>query len=250
VAFHLTGAIAGGGVLLRAIVFDFFGTLTDPTRESGRRTAYNATARVIGIPGEKFWQAVTDSYTERATGVLGGTTETLTELARRCGFEPSAQTIADAARTHYEGARYVQGPRSGVLEVLATLRKRGFALGLLSDCSSELCEMWTETPYAPFIDATTFSWAEGYRKPDLRGFLTAAARLGVDPSQCWFVGDGGSREMSGAQRAGMRPVLVTNEKYADHAQYRDDPDAFIPADVIADITDLTDLVSTVAVVEP
>ena len=107
-AFHLTGAIAGGGVLLRAIVFDFFGTLTDPTRESGRRTAYNATARVIGIPGEKFWQAVTDSYTERATGVLGGTTETLTELARRCGFEPSAQTIADAARTHYEGARYVQ----------------------------------------------------------------------------------------------------------------------------------------------
>jgi len=235
---------------LRAIVFDFFGTLTDPTRESGRRTAYNATARVIGIPGERFWQAVTDSYTERATGVLGGTTETLTELARRCGFEPSAQTIADAVRTHYEGARYVQGPRSGVLEVLATLRKRGFALGLLSDCSSELCEMWTETPYAPFIDATTFSWAEGYRKPDLRGFLTVAARLGVDPSQCWFVGDGGSREMSGAQRAGMRPVLVTNEKYPDHAQYRDDPDAFIPADVIADITDLTDLVSTVSVVEP
>ncbi len=78
-AFHLTGAIAGGGVLLRAIVFDFFGTLTDPTRESGRRTAYNAMVRVIGIPGEKFWQAVTDSYTEAATGVLGGTTETLTD---------------------------------------------------------------------------------------------------------------------------------------------------------------------------
>jgi hypothetical protein len=35
--------------------------------------------------------------------------------------------------------------------------------------------------------------------------------------------------------------VVTNEKYADHAQYRDDPDAFIPADAIADITDLTSI---------
>jgi putative hydrolase of the HAD superfamily len=231
---------------LRAIVLDFFGTLTDPTRESGRRAAHDATAGVMGIPGETFWRAVTESFTERATGGLGGTTETLTELARRCGVEPSAQTIADAARTHREGARYVQAPRTGVLEVLATLKQRGFALGLLSDCSSELCEMWDDTPYAQFIDATTFSWAEGYRKPDLRGFLTSAARLGVDPSQCWFVGDGGSREMYGARHAGMRPVLVTNEKYPDHARYRDDPDAFTPDDVIADITDLPDLVSTAA----
>jgi putative hydrolase of the HAD superfamily len=204
----------------------------------------------MGIPGERFWQEASDSFTERATGVLGGTTATLTEIARRCGYTPSAQTIAAATRTHYEGARYVQAPRSGVLEVLAALRTRGYALGLLSDCSSELCEMWTETPYAPFIDATTFSWAEGYRKPDPRGFLTAAARLRVDPSECWFVGDGGSREMSGAQRAGMRPVLVTNKQYTDHAQYRDDPDAFTPADVIPDITDLPNLVSTIAVREP
>ena len=104
---------------LRAIVFDFFETLTDPARESGRRAAYDATARVIGIAGERFWQAVSDSFTERATGVLGGTTETLTEIARRCGFEPSAQTIADATRTHYEGARYVQADVPHIRRVIS-----------------------------------------------------------------------------------------------------------------------------------
>jgi hypothetical protein len=33
---------------------------------------------------------------------------------------------------------------------------------------------------------------------------------------------------------------VRDEKYPDHAQHRDDPDEFIPADVIADISDLPD----------
>jgi len=45
-------------------------------------------------------------------------------------------------------------------------------------------------------------------------------------------------------------VLVRNEKYPDHAQHRDDPDEFIPADVIADNQRPTGLVSTVAAVEP
>ena len=31
---------------------------------------------------------------------------------------------------------------------------------------------------------------------------------------------------------------MRNEKYPNHAQHRDDPDEFIPADVIADISDL------------
>jgi hypothetical protein len=52
------------------------------------------------------------------------------------------------------------------------------------------------------------------------------------------------------ERPDWADSVVTNEKCADHAQYRDDPDAFIPADARADMTDLTDLVSSVAVVEP
>lgn len=124
--------------------------------------------------------------------------------------------------------------------MLRTLRRRGFRIALLSDCSSELCEAWTTTPYAPLIDATVFSWEVGYRKPDPRGYRAAAPAVALSPAEFWFVGDGGSRELVGATAVGMRPVLVANTAYPEHAPYRDDPGAFIPADVVHDVVDVRD----------
>lgn len=227
---------------MRAVVFDFFGTLTDPSRESGRRDVYDATAASLGVPPGLFWSQVSESFTERATGVLGDTSSTLRVVAARCGVQPPAEKLAEAVATHLQGAKLLHAPRPGALHVLRELRVRGFRLGLLSDCSSELCELWDTSPYADLLDATVFSWAVGYRKPDPRGFARAASLLDVPASDCWFVGDGGSRELAGARDAGMRPVLVTNTAYADHAQYRDDPDAFVPLDVVEDIHDVLALV--------
>ena len=227
---------------MRAVVFDFFGTLTDPSRESSRRGVYDRTAATLGVPSDRFWNAVTSSFTERATGVLGDTRSTLRTVAQRCSATPTEEDLTQAVAVHHDGARLLHAPRPGAIQVLDELRARRFRLALLSDCSSELCELWPGTPYAQYFDATVFSWAEGFRKPDPRCFAKAADLLDVAPAQCWYVGDGGSREMSGALAAGMRPVLVTNAAYADHAQYRDDPDCFMPPDVVADLVDVLGLV--------
>lgn len=229
---------------MRGVLFDFFGTLTDPAAERRRRDVYDATAAVLGVPAEVFWQAVTSSFTDRATGVLGGTSDTLREMARRCGVDPAPEVLAEATATRHAGAGLLQAPRAGAVEVLRTVRRQGFRIALLSDCSSELCETWAGTPYAPLIDATVFSWVVGYRKPDPRGYRTAAKALGLAPDQCWFVGDGGSRELVGAAAVGMRSVLVANTAYPDHAQYRDDPDAFVPADVVDDLLDVPRLLDS------
>jgi putative hydrolase of the HAD superfamily len=37
-----------------AIVFDFFGTRTDPAAEMDRRTASGRTAEALGIPADRF----------------------------------------------------------------------------------------------------------------------------------------------------------------------------------------------------
>jgi putative hydrolase of the HAD superfamily len=92
------------------------------------------------------------------------------------------------------------------------------------------------------MDAAVFSWQEGYRKPDPRLYATAAARLAVPASQCWFVGDGGSREHQGANTAGMRPVLITNAGYPDAATFRDDPDTFVPGLAVDDVSEIPTLV--------
>jgi hypothetical protein len=35
---------------MRAVVFDFFGTLTDPSAEALRRTSFAGTAAALGVP--------------------------------------------------------------------------------------------------------------------------------------------------------------------------------------------------------
>jgi putative hydrolase of the HAD superfamily len=227
---------------VKAVVFDFFGTLTDPSAEAGRRATFDATAAALGVPAEAFHAAMAGSFRERATGVLGDTRSTLRAMAARCGVSATPEVLDRATAVQLAGSAKVRTPRPGVLEVLAALRERGLRLGLISDCSSELCESWPDTPFAPLIDAAVFSWREGYRKPDQRLYATAADRLGVTPPECFFVGDGGSREHRGAATAGMRPVLVTNAGWPEAASYRDDPDTHVPDLAVDDVSEILALV--------
>jgi putative hydrolase of the HAD superfamily len=229
---------------MRAIVFDFYGTLTDPGAEANRRVSYAATATALGIPADAFWAAMSESFPERVIGRLGSTRDTLREIARRCRAEPTGPALDGAVAAHLDASRQVRPPRPGVLDLLDKLRADGFRIGLISDCSSELCEAWPETPYAPRIDAAVFSWREGCRKPDSRLYAAVSGRLGVPAAECWYVGDGGSRELDGARRAGMRPVLVANTAHPGAAALRSDPDPYRPELVIADLEELPALIRT------
>lgn len=226
------------------MVFDFFGTLTDPAVEALRMGTFDSTAAALGVEPERFRAVMRGSFPRRIVGAYGGTRETLLAMARLCGVEPDDCRLDLALRTHHAGAERLRTPRPEALAVLGHLRTRGFRLGLLSDCASELCEAWTTTPYAGRIDVPVFSWREGRRKPDPRLYETVAARLGVPPGECWFVGDGGSREHDGALRAGMRPVLVTNAGYPGAGRLRDDPDSYLPEHRVDDLTGLIRLLES------
>ncbi len=225
-----------------AVVFDFFGTLTDPAAEPGRRTAFDATAAALGVPPDAFWAVMAASFPSRASGACGDTRSTLRAVAAACGVTVSAAALAGAVAVQHEGGDPVRRPRPEALAVLAALRASGWRIGLISDCSSELVEVWSTTPYAPLIDAAVFSWRERRRKPDSRLYATVAERLGVPAPACWYVGDGGSRELTGARAAGMRPVLVTNAAYPSVSHHRGDPDPYRPPDSIADLAVLPALV--------
>jgi putative hydrolase of the HAD superfamily len=228
---------------VRAIVFDFFGTLTDPAAEIHRRSSFSDTADALGIPLDTFWAAMGESFPERIIGRLGDTRQTLLAIAR-CGTSPTSDQLDAAVVAQKAGAESVRPPRPGALDLLDRLRAEGWRLGLISDCSSELCEAWPATPYATRLDAAVFSWQEGRRKPHPRLYATAANRLGVAAADCWFVGDGGSREHDGARQAGMRPILVTNAAHPEVTMLRSDPDPYRPELVIDDLAELPGLMKT------
>jgi putative hydrolase of the HAD superfamily len=105
-------------------------------------------------------------------------------------------------------ARRALVPRRGAVETLTELGARGIRRGLLSVCSEDVPAVWAESELAPHLDATVFSATSGLVKPDPRSYELACAALGVRPDQALFVGDGANDELAGAERAGLRAVLV------------------------------------------
>jgi putative hydrolase of the HAD superfamily len=75
-------------------------------------------------------------------------------------------------------------------------------------CSEDVVDVWPETPFAGLFDAEVFSSSCGLRKPDARIYRLALDELGVEPTDALFVGDGANDELAGAERVGMRAVLI------------------------------------------
>src|SRR4029078_1285292 len=89
----------------------------------------------------------------------------------------------------------------GVMAMLTELHERGLKLGVVSNASREEVEAWSSSDLAPLFDATIFSFAVGHVKPEVEIYWLACEALKVEPTSTLFVGDGGSDELGGAQRA-------------------------------------------------
>ena len=92
--------------------------------------------------------------------------------------------------------------------MLAAVRNAGYATGILTDCTSEVVELWPSLPYASVVDAVTFSCEVGQRKPHPAGYRDIADKLRLHPAECLYVGDGSSDELRGAAAVGMAPILI------------------------------------------
>jgi putative hydrolase of the HAD superfamily len=119
------------------------------------------------------------------------------------------------------------------------LRANGLRIGVLSDCSAELPELWPSLPLAGFVDEPVFSALVGERKPHVKMYTTVCERLGVAPEECLYVGDGGSNELTGAAAFGMRAVLIADEGWA--TGHRFDSDDW-HGESIADLSEVPSLI--------
>ncbi|HTJ69370.1 MAG TPA: HAD family hydrolase [Actinospica sp.] len=201
---------------ISAVVFDMYGTLTPSWPRDVWDEQKRACAAPLGLT-ESVWLAALDaSWDERLTGVLGSITETFRTVATRAGNAPSDEQLAAAVALRYAGYRKVHELRPDALDVLGALRADGYKIALVSDCTPELADQWDVLGLADFFDATVFSCNEGTRKPDPVLFHAAAERLGVQPDECLYVGDGGGDELAGSAGVGMHPVLLAGADWTAH----------------------------------
>lgn len=189
---------AGAQGVTKAVVFDLWDTIVDYDAD-GSRLFQTEVARRLGRDPEAF---LGEWWEGRATRETGGLRDYLAGLGADTALGEEIVTLrADSTRS-------MLAPRPGAVETIAELRSRGLKLGLISVCSEDVPDVWDETAFAGLFHSTVFSCSVGMRKPDPRIYRLALDELGVAPGEAVFVGDGANDELAGAERAGMRAVLI------------------------------------------
>jgi putative hydrolase of the HAD superfamily len=215
-----------------AVIFDLFGTLVDIFSLEEYRVFIKDMCAVLGVSPADFMNRWDEKADERALGTVP-VAEQLAALCRDLGVDVTPERLARAVEMRVDFVRGVLVPRGDAASTLAALRERGLKVGVISDCSEEVVAAWPSTPLAPLVHEAVMSAAVGLKKPDPAIYALACERLGVAADKCLFVGDGGSRELSGASAVGMEAVLIRVPGDAGDDAFRRDAEEWDGARVAA-----------------
>jgi putative hydrolase of the HAD superfamily len=224
-------------VAVDAVIFDWGGTLTPwhtidmaelwasvcaPHYPAPDASAIAAALRAAEV---ELWQLAARAHrsaTMDALFQLAGVTATADLLASYvAAWEPHTFTDPD------------------VPDLLRRLRGRGTRVGVLSNTMWP--RRWHEDVFRrdgvlDLIDGAVYTSEIDWTKPHQEAFLAAMVSVGVtDPARCVFVGDRPFDDVHGAQRVGMRTVLVPNSDVLPFADAV--PDAIISR--LADLEPIT-----------
>jgi 2-haloalkanoic acid dehalogenase type II len=116
------------------------------------------------------------------------------EAAAEAGLSP---TLAPQLAFRYSELK----PWPEVREVLGALRRKGVALGVVTNCSEELAATAVACTGIDFDVAVTAERA-GFYKPDPRPYQMAMRELGAAPNRCLFVA-GSAYDLFGTSNLGL-----------------------------------------------
>ncbi|MFI5202499.1 MAG: HAD family hydrolase [Candidatus Kapaibacterium sp.] len=207
---------------MKAVLFDLFGTLVDNPTIEQVSDLHGAVAETLGVSLEDFRDGWRKTYRERAEGAHASMAESIARAAGYAGAAYNSAGISKAVRIRHDVTRSWLVPRADALETLSGLRARHFKIGLLSNCTSEVPEIWPELPFAGLFEVPLFSSRELVRKPMPEFYRRALMRLDVSPFECLFIADGDNGELAAATALGMPAVMIRPAGMLN--DYRQDPE--------------------------
>ncbi len=99
-------------------------------------------------------------------------------------------------------------PDPTAAEVFARLKNLGYRLGVISNSDGSIASSMQKFGFTPFFDCMIDSHVVGVEKPDPRIFELALQQLGLPAEGCVYIGDNYDRDVIGARRAGLVPILI------------------------------------------
>lgn len=193
---------------VKAILFDFDDTLGD--REVYAYKAYQEAVRLTGLDLDEFQQEVI-VQTCMVRDQQGDIHKNI--VAKQIEEEFSIQ-LAHPGYEDFNGWWKANLGKYAVLfphveEVLTTLKKRGYLLGVITNGPSHAQHLKLDvTGIKSYFDVVVVSGDTPYKKPEPEIFQFAAKQLNLECSECAFVGDMFSKDVLGAKEAGMDFVFM------------------------------------------
>lgn len=189
------------------IVFDLFGTLVNHFPSSAGEMHHEMVA-ALKVPYEEFnplWGQTTEM---RVIGAFETVEASIQYILDKMNAHARAEQIRNAVALRMRYIKEALRPKADAISTLKELRRRGYRLGLLSNCSLEIPLLWSETDFAGAIDTPIFSCLVRLKKPDERIYHLACDKLGSKPESCLYIADGEDYELAAAASSGLQPVLI------------------------------------------
>lgn len=208
-----------------ALIFDLNGTVVEIFKVSEYMKNLKDITAILGLDLEKFRKAWHNSWEKYPFGdypdVHARLDDALQFYFESKPFEFPMKKLDAAAklRMDYIGNQH-RRIRPGVVDAFTWAIKKGYKLGMVSNCSIETEFAWPTNPMAKFIPDPTFSCTVKMKKPDPKIFLHECKKLGVDPRRCIYTADGDDGELESAMNLGMKTILV---KYDEEDIFRHQP---------------------------
>lgn len=226
---------------MKAVIFDFIGTLTHVTeynREKSKLKLYKSLVKAgFNVAEKEFLDAYDQAYEEcrlKRYNELVEVTDAVwvTEALKRLGFQadPADVQLKAAISSFYED--YFNSLKlNECTEQLLRQASRQYKTGLISNFT-----------YAPvihaamrklkvnwFFNVALVSQDVGWRKPSKKIFQEALKRLDVKAEEAVYVGDCPMEDIGGASAMGMNTIFVPSQFYSleDLKESKQRPDLIV-----------------------
>ncbi|HWB17098.1 MAG TPA: HAD family hydrolase [Vicinamibacterales bacterium] len=143
------------------------------------------------------------AYTRRIIELMGGEDGADDLTARRAAIDAAARETYDEWAHHHHFSLY-----DDVVETLTALRQAGIRLGLISNSHRCLASFQSHFELDGLVSVAVSSAEHGYMKPHPAIFQAALQLMQVAPGEAVMVGDSLMQDVEGAERIGMRGVLL------------------------------------------
>lgn len=203
---------------MKAVLFDFFGTLVEyqPDRSRLAAAGTHRLARSHGFAGDHdtfvtVWDTASNQLEQAARATLRefSITDAATAFGTAAGLDLTPDAAQELGRSYVREWSHHVRPIAGASEMIRQLA-RTVSVAVVSNThdADMVPDMLSKMGVSDEVSTVVLSVTHGWLKPHPSIYATALERVGCTPGQATFVGDSYEADYLGPRHAGMSAFLI------------------------------------------